>query len=54
MVPLRVPAAHFEATLRTLFESPTVGGVSLSIRERAAYFVRHPRRVFDQQRPTRL
>jgi shikimate dehydrogenase len=36
MVPLRVPAAHLAATLRTLFESPTVGGVSLSIPHKAA------------------
>ena len=36
MVPLRVPAAQLEATLRALLESPTVGGVSLSIPHKAA------------------
>jgi shikimate dehydrogenase len=36
MVPLCVPAARLEATLRALFESPTVGGVSLSIPHKAA------------------
>jgi shikimate 5-dehydrogenase len=36
MVPSRVPAAHLEATLRALFESPSVGGVSLSIPHKAA------------------
>ncbi|OAJ56266.1 shikimate dehydrogenase [Paraburkholderia ginsengiterrae] len=36
MVPMRVPAAHLEATLRTLLASPTVGGVSLSIPHKAA------------------
>jgi shikimate dehydrogenase len=36
MVPLRVPAARLEATLRALLDSPTVGGVSLSIPHKAA------------------
>jgi shikimate dehydrogenase len=36
MVPMRVHATHLEVTLRTLFESPTVGGVSLSIPHKAA------------------
>jgi shikimate dehydrogenase len=36
MVPLRVPAARLEATLRTLLDSPSVGGVSLSIPHKAA------------------
>jgi shikimate dehydrogenase len=36
MVPLRVPAASLAATLRALFDSPTVGGVSLSIPHKAA------------------
>jgi shikimate dehydrogenase len=36
MVPMRVHGPHLEPTLRTLFESPTVGGVSLSIPHKAA------------------
>ncbi|HXZ08261.1 MAG TPA: shikimate dehydrogenase, partial [Paraburkholderia sp.] len=36
MVPLRVSPAHLDATLRVLFESPSVGGVSLSIPHKAA------------------
>lgn len=36
MVPLRVPAAQLEATLHALLESPTVGGVSLSIPHKAS------------------
>lgn len=36
MVPLRVSAPNLHATLRTLFESPSVGGVSLSIPHKAA------------------
>ena len=36
MVPMRVHPLHLGATLRTLFESPTVGGVSLSIPHKAA------------------
>lgn len=36
MVPLRVPAASLDTTLRALCESPTVGGVSLSIPHKAA------------------
>jgi shikimate dehydrogenase len=36
MIPMRVHPLQLEATLRTLFESPTVGGVSLSIPHKAA------------------
>ena len=36
MVPLRVHADRLESTLRALFESPTVGGASLSIPHKAA------------------
>ena len=36
MIPLRVPAAHLDATLSALFASPTVGGVSLSIPHKSA------------------
>ena len=36
MVPLRVHPDRLESTLRALFESPTVGGVSLSIPHKAA------------------
>ena len=36
MVPLRVRADRLESTLRALLESPTVGGVSLSIPHKAA------------------
>jgi shikimate dehydrogenase len=36
MVPLRVTPSHLAATLRCLFASPTVGGVSLSIPHKAA------------------
>jgi shikimate dehydrogenase len=36
MVPMRVHAPHLEATLQMLFESPTVGGVSLSIPHKTA------------------
>lgn len=36
MVPMRVTAAYLGATLRALFASPTVGGVSLSIPHKSA------------------
>jgi shikimate dehydrogenase len=36
MVPMRVSAARLDATLRALLDSPTVGGVSLSIPHKAA------------------